>query len=518
MPLSSTLEAPAPPAPRLVPPAGGPPHHRRRGRVAAIILVAALVAVSAGIWSTPGVRWPTGGLSADQIALQREQARATDLARRVKELSAQAGEPRPIVFDGVDAARADDLERQVNELEDKLGIPRPPATDGVQRSRAEDLAGRLKRAEDLLRAPRPPVTDAVAAARARDLAAQNDRLEADLSRPRPIPDPLASVKATLTRDQIAGARQLFGIYTTQSPFNYGEVDLVQSVVARRANIVGYFQSWRDPFNDFPIRNAWSRGQVPLLTWESQDQVGNITADQPDFRLSRIYGGAFDDYIRSYARGIKAAGLPVIIRFDHEMNGNWYPWSEWSDVQGVPVNGNAQGDYPKAWRHVHDIFQAEGANALTVWLWSPNRVNRICGQRRPEAFYPGDGYVDWIGMSGYYRNYQQIGGACDDIGATFNAVFGNTLPLLRDIPGDKPIFLGEVGATERGGDKAAWIGSLFAGLAANQDIVGFAWFSLAVASGGENDRFTHDWRLNSSSEAQAAMKQGLASSGFGLPGG
>lgn len=489
---------------------------RRRARVAAVALVVALIAVSAGIWATPGVRWPTRGLSADQVAFQREKARAADLAGQVADLTERSKRARPPETDGVETARADDLERQVNDLEDKLGIPRPPATDKAQRSRADDLAARLKHAEDVLRQPRPPVTDGVSAARAADLAHQNAALEADLTRPRPPVDPLASVKATMTRDQIAGARQLFGIYTTQSPFNYGEIDLVQSIVARRANIVGYFQSWRDPFNDFPIRNAWARGQVPLLTWESQDQVGNITADQPDFRLARIYGGAFDDYIRSYARGIKAAGLPVIIRLDHEMNGNWYSWSEWSDVPNVSVNGNQQGDYPKMWRHVHDLFQAEGANDYTVWLWSPNRVNRICGQRRPEAFYPGDAYVDWIGMSGYYRNYDRKGGECDDTGATFNAVFGNTLPELRQVPGNKPIFLSEIGATERGGDKAAWIADLFAGLAANTDIVGFAWFSLAVSSGGENDRFTHDWRINSSPEAQTAMRDGLAAAGYGRP--
>jgi mannan endo-1,4-beta-mannosidase len=490
------------------------PPERRRARVAAALLVVALLAVSAGVITTPGLRWPGPGQSPEQIALQREQARAADLARQVHNLTADAGKPRPIEFDGVEAARADDLERQVEDLEDKLGIPRPPATDGVQKARADDLAGRLKHAEDILRQPRPPVTDGVAAARADDLAHQNDALEGALNRPRPPVDPLAGVTASMTRDEIAAARQLFGIYTTQSPFNYGEVDLVQDTVARKANLVGYFQSWRDPYNDFPIRNAWSRGQVPLLTWEPQDQVGNITADQPDFRLARIYGGAFDDYIRSYARGIKATGLPVVIRLAHEMNGNWYPWSEWSDVQGVPINGNAQGDYPKMWRHVHDIFAAEGANTQVIWLWSPNRVNRICGQRRPEAFYPGDDVVDWIGMSGYYRNYQTKGGACDDIGATFDAVFGNTLPELRRIAGNKPIFLSEIGATERGGDKARWIADLFRGLGANGDIVGFAWFSLAVSSGGENDRFTHDWRINSSGEAQVAMRDGLAAAGYG----
>lgn len=487
-----------------------------QARVTAGLLLFSLIFLFAGVWASPEVRRWGSGPTPDQVALQREMARSEDLREQLADMNERLRQPRPPATDDVEAARAEDLARQVEELEDKLGIARPPKTDGVQRSRAEDLQQRLKKADELLRAPRPPATDGVQRARADDLARRLQELSDLASRPRPPVDPLENVTARYSKAEIVASRNLFGLYTTQSPFNYGEVDLVQAAVERKANTVGYFQSWRDPFNSFPIRNAWHRGQIPLLTWESQDQVGNITADQPEFRLSRIYGGAFDDYVRSYARGIRDLKLPVVIRFDHEMNGNWYPWAEWSDVQGVSINGNQQGDYPKAWRHVHDIFQAEGANDYAIWLWSPNRVNRICGQRRPVAFYPGNDVVDWIGMSGYYRNYDQLGGPCDDIGASFDAVFGNTLTELRAITGNKPIFLSEIGATERGGDKSRWIADLFRGLGHNTDIVGFSWFSLAVSSGGEKDRFTHDWRVNSSVESQNAMRVGLAASGFGSP--
>lgn len=459
---------------------------KRRSRLIGAVVAFSLVMLSIGVWLSPPIRTWARGPSDLEVALATERARSADLKRQVDELTIQVSQPQPPVTDAVQAARADDLARQVAELSDKLGIPRPPVVDGVQRARADDLARQVARFREAVTRPRPPV------------------------------DPLANVTAHLTKAQIVQSRNLLGLYTAQSPFNYGEIDLVQGLVERKANVVGYFQSWKDPFNAFPIRNAWHRGQIPLLTWESQDQVGNITAEQPEFRLARIYEGAFDEYVRSYARGIKKLGLPIVLRLNHEMNGNWYPWSEWSDTRGESVNGNAHGDYARAWRHVHDIFTAEGANDFVIWLWSPNRVNRICGQRRPAAFWPGDTYVDWIGMSGYFRDYERPGGACDDIGATFGAVFGNTLPELRNITGDKPILLAEIGATERGGDKVAWIDDLFRGLADNTDIIGFAWFSLAVSSGGETDRFTHDWRINSSGESQEAMKVNLARSGIGLP--
>lgn len=470
------------------------------GRVARGAVVAALALILGGILASPSMRWPDPGPTPDQVALQRTQAQVNDLKRQLNDANAKLRRARPLEPDLIAQARADDLARQLDDAEAKLAQPHPddPA-----------LVAAATR-------PRPPVPDFEARARADDLAEQNTQLRADLTRPRPPVDPLANVTATMTKAQIVASRNLFGLTTEQSPFSYAEMDLVEAGLGRRANLVGYFQSWTDQFNAKPIKTAWLHGQVPVLTWEPQQQVGIITDDQPEFSLPRIINGAFDQYLHDYARGVRATGLPVVIRLAHEMNGTWYPWSEWSDRHDQPVNGNAKGDYAKMWRHVHDIFQAEGANDLTIWLWAPNRVNRICNQRPPAAFYPGDQYVDWIGSSGYHRDYTRTVGECDDIAATFDGVFGPTLPLLREAASGKPILLSEVGATEHGDEKPEFIATLFDGLARNPDIIGFAWFSLTVTSGTGDGRITHDWRINSSGPAERAMRDGLVASGIGLP--
>ncbi len=80
-----------------------------------------------------------------------------------------------------------------------------------------------------------------------------------------------------------------------------------------------------------------------------------------------------------------------MRFNWEMNGRWFPWSE-------GVNGNKSGEYVTAWRHVHDIFTAVGANKVT-WVWCPNiDPNRIFLDLASQ--YPGDEYVDWTCLDGY----------------------------------------------------------------------------------------------------------------------
>lgn len=444
---------------------------------------------------TPPVKRFMPGPSDLEVALQTAEARADDLARQNQELAAKLRRPRPNPGDPVAVARADDLKQQVQALERKLGEPGPPS----HKERADDLQRRLRDAEGRLRKPRPNPGDPEAVARAEDLARQNDRLETELTKPRPAPDPLANVTASLTRDQIAAADRLFGLYTNQAPFDYGEVDLVQSTVRRKANIVGYFGAWTEDFRADAVKQVWKRGQIPLLTWEPQSQVGTVASDQPAYALPRILDGSHDAYIRRYAEAIAATGLPLILRFAHEMNGNWYPWSE-------GINGNGEGDYVRAWRHVHNIFEQVGANRLVVWLWAPNRVNQIQKRPAPAAFYPGDDVVDWIGMSGYYRPYDEL--------ANFETTYGLTLPKLREAADTKPIFLAEIGATEANNHKQYWIADLFRGLDENPDIIGFAWFSLTVTSTVQGERQTNDWRINSSGGAAEAMAVGLDDHGYG----
>ena len=76
----------------------------------------------------------------------------------------------------------------------------------------------------------------------------------------------------------------------------------------------------------------------------------------------MIAGTYDAYIREFAEGARDWGHPFFLRFNWEMNGDWFPWAE-------RVNGNQPGEYVAAWRHVHDIFTAVGATNAT-WVWCP----------------------------------------------------------------------------------------------------------------------------------------------------
>jgi hypothetical protein len=353
-----------------------------------------------------------------------------------------------------------------------------------------------------------------------NLDSRSPAKRAPVTRTAPQKAPSASPLVVPSKDQLVNpAAPYFGLMTEQAPHNWATYDAVSQKIGLRPSAVGYFGGWDQPFRADAVRRAWERGALPVLTWESRPIAApNNSIDEPLYSLPLIIGdpdagvpGSLDGYLRQYARDIAAGGLPLGIRLNHEMNGDWYPWSE-HDNQGQSINGNRPGDFVKMWRHVHDIFAEEGAGHLVVWIWAPNITNNLAPvNRAPEylaSLYPGDNYVDWVGLSGYLRPPYRA-----DNTRTFDYTYTPSLNQLRAIT-DKPIFLAEIAASEVGGHKAAWITSLFEGLAnpENSDIVGFSWFNLTVTTIVRGERVTNDWRIESRPDSLSAFSIGIRSSG------
>jgi len=250
-------------------------------------------------------------------------------------------------------------------------------------------------------------------------------------------------------------------------------------------IVHWFAAWdgEPPFPSSTAALVTARGQVPLLTWEPWDwQAG---ADQPQYRLSQITGGRYDAYVRRFALAARAFARPVYLRFAPEMNGDWNTWSEL-------CNGNRPGDYVRAWRHVRAIFNQVGARNVR-WVWTP--IVGYDGSTPLRRLFPGDRDVDVVGVDGY-----NWGATKSHLGwQSYSQVFGPTLTQVRSLSA-KPLWIAEVGCTEQGGDKAAWVSDMFARVCADPRVDAVVWFNA--------DKET-DWRINSSPAALAAFQGGLA---------
>ena len=88
--------------------------------------------------------------------------------------------------------------------------------------------------------------------------------------------------------------------------------------------------------------------------------------------------------------VKAFGSRVILSFGHEMNGYWYSWGNLSTRR--PCSS-------AAWRHVVHVFRQQGTRNVT-WLWAVNVINRHVEIPNPAPWWPGDSYVNWVGIDGY----------------------------------------------------------------------------------------------------------------------
>lgn len=326
--------------------------------------------------------------------------------------------------------------------------------------------------------------------------------------PGPSTDPTTTPISTPTKAEILGQQsRWYGLYTAQSPFNWSEYDQVSKEVGKATNMVGFFQGFDQDFNANAVQRSWANGRLPMMTWESVPaKTGNDQPYVPGYTNEDIISGKFDAYLTQYAQALKANGMPLVIRFDHEMNGQWYNWSESSKQQ------NAAGSYTAMWKHVWQVFQDNGANQYAIWDWSPSRIDKLGNTKYQtleylQNYYPGAEYVDWVGMSGYYRDASEQ--------PTFENTFGATLAQIRQVAPDKNIVLNEIGATETGGSvsdsqKSRWITSLFDALAdpANDDVIGFAYFSETATTIVDGTRTTNDWRLDSRSDSLQAFADGI----------
>jgi hypothetical protein len=284
----------------------------------------------------------------------------------------------------------------------------------------------------------------------------------------------------------------YGGTWADAPWDTNTWDRFELDAGKKASIIhwGVGSPWTHDFDyHLTVHNrSLARGELELVDMNS----GSVA-------LRDVAAGLYDGAIRTWADQAKAWGHPFFLRWDWEMNGGWFAWGTTAGAQNTPA------DYVAAWRHVHDVFQAEGATNVT-WVWCPNVV--YSGSVPLADLYPGDEYVDWTGMDGY--NQSQTGAWTD-----FSTLFGSTYAQLQQLAPTKPIMIAETASAEAGGSKAGWIrDGLSVQLPAKFPAVkALVWFNWRINEGS----VYREWPIESSAAAQAAFADAIGSTYF-APGG
>jgi hypothetical protein len=261
------------------------------------------------------------------------------------------------------------------------------------------------------------------------------------------------------------------------------IDQAAGAAGARPSIDNIFVKLDSSFGTATLQRIAARGMQPMVTlepWSWRSSWGQ--AEQPRYQLKSITAGAYDVQLRAIATAVAGYRGQVILRYAHEMNGWWYPWS-------VGRNGNTAADYRAAWRHVRLVFRASGA-VNAAFLWSPNALTGSGQETRLETAYPGDPYVDLIGMTAYGH------GASPS--ATFDATYARLVALTP-----KPVLLSETGVD--GAAKATWIAAFGTWLARHDRVAGFIWYNTTPSSTGASG----DYRFDDTPANAAAFRQSLA---------
>jgi len=254
-----------------------------------------------------------------------------------------------------------------------------------------------------------------------------------------------------------------GLVTASAPASYAGVTAFTKATGVAPDVVTYYSGWLEPFRAVFAKAVAGHGAVPL-----------VQLDPTDVSVAGIASGRYDGYLTAFAEAVRAYRHPVIVSFGHEMNGDWYSWSDRHTPAAVFV---------AAWRHIVRLFRARGAWNVT-WLWTVNVINTQNGIPSPASWWPGSSYVTWVGIDGYYLWSSSM----------FVSLFGPTIAAVRGVTHD-PILIAETAAAPATGQPAK-IADLFAGVRL-YGLLGFVWFDAKGA---------RDWRL-SSPTAIAAFRRG-----------
>ncbi len=288
-------------------------------------------------------------------------------------------------------------------------------------------------------------------------------------------------------------RCTFGIFVPPSSGNpvnaaYHEAETLLGV---RSPIAGVFCSFDTSWAGHNLEWAdFASGGTPrtlVVAWMPDKTTGTVT-------LSQIPTGTYDTHINQMVAGMAAYPGQVIVRFGHEMNGNWYPWSV--AYTGTDKGISTAADYVAASRYIHDKLAAADPSIKTMFC--ANGVD--VGATTAEAYYPGDAYVDLLALDSYNTYAANPATGWTSPYATFQPMYDR----LEALSGGKDIWVAETGCMDgvTGRSKATWLTDLFTETRLAK-LKGVVYFD---SQGGK------DWRFQTSTTAAEAASAGYRSVG------
>ncbi len=206
-----------------------------------------------------------------------------------------------------------------------------------------------------------------------------------------------------------------------------------------------------------IEECRKAGAIPALTLEAFGGLKSYSVQQV-CGLADLLGGF---------------GVPMILRWNHEMNGSWYPWGQQPEL------------YVAKFREFSAVFREKAPHIAMAWTpnqgwgypWAGGKHHNpaLASMDPYAAYYPGDEWVDWVGISFYHWGETRGANQVPAAGKWGHANgIGNPVPNVHEVYAvghNKPMLIAETSALYDTGDslkggasefriKEAWIRQVY----------------------------------------------------------
>lgn len=207
-----------------------------------------------------------------------------------------------------------------------------------------------------------------------------------------------------------------------------------------------------------LNTAYDDDRYVELTFQTtkEDEEGNIVYD--------ILNGEYDSYFRDYAEMLREFGHPVMFRLNNEMNGDWCLYSSYYTSKDTMI-------YKELYKYLYSIFEENKVDNI-IWIWNPHdRSFPNFKWNHALAYYPGNAFVDVIGLTGYNTGTYYSGEEWRGFKEIYDSMY-----FEYDQFFNKPFMITEFASSSVGGDKEEWIKEMFENISKYKKIKAAVWWN------------------------------------------
>lgn len=172
--------------------------------------------------------------------------------------------------------------------------------------------------------------------------------------------------------------------------------------------------WDDDFPFDAVQFISNKRAIPFLRWYP------MMSDSFDtFSFHSILEGTWDSQIQRWAQRARESQFPIVIALFSGFN---------REEMGLEEVGMQSKQFVDSTRYVIKKFQDEKASNVT-FVWDISNDGMVIPFSELSQFYPGDDFVDWVGVSIAYT-------PVNSFRSDFQELIANGVPTEND----KPILL------------------------------------------------------------------------------